>query len=411
MNNNPDPGTNPASSTTDLAAQAQHFVLDLFNQKNDPRLVFHTYRQTMEVARAVNSLSQAEGLPEAAWEATELAAWFTNVGHLFEYQNPAPKNLELAQKFFGAQDIPPEKKEAVLAILREVFSPGEPKSSAAQLLSDSIKAVHFGENFVANSPLLRLERELILNQMYTKGEWNEFQLQQLLNARFFTSHAKIGFAPIVGSHIVRLKERVEKWQRQQAPAVVASALDSNKKFQSLEDRLSPGTQTFFRTNYRNHINLSAIADGKANIMITVNAILISLIISAISYRNMTETNPAILMPVIIFLVTGLTSLIFAVLAARPKVTSIVQEGTSIEEARRNITFFGNFVSLKLDKYEELMDEVFQDSELLYGNMTRDLYYLGKVLDKKYRYLSVSYTIFMVGFVATVVLFLIVLLSG
>ena len=57
-----------------------------------------------------------------------------------------------------------------------------------------------------------------------------------------------------------------------------------------------------------------------------------------------------------------------------------------------------------------MEDVFNDSELLYGNMVRDLYYLGKVLDKKYRYLSISYNIFMVGFIATVGTFLIALFS-
>jgi hypothetical protein len=64
--------------------------------------------------------------------------------------------------------------------------------------------------------------------------------------------------------------------------------------------------------------------------------------------------------------------------------------------------------MDLEKYEEAMDAMFRDSELLYGNMARDLYYLGKVLDKKYRYLSISYNIFMIGFIATVITFLILL---
>jgi hypothetical protein len=82
--------------------------------------------------------------------------------------------------------------------------------------------------------------------------------------------------------------------------------------------------------------------------------------------------------------------------------------TSKEERRKNMVFFGNFVTMDLEEYEESMDALFRDSELLYGNLTRDLYFLGKVLDKKYRYLKVSYNIFMIGFVATVVTFLIML---
>ena len=68
-----------------------------------------------------------------------------------------------------------------------------------------------------------------------------------------------------------------------------------RKFQMLERKQpTSGAQTFFRANYRNHINLSAIADNKANIMISVNAILISVIISALSYQNIPENNPAVL---------------------------------------------------------------------------------------------------------------------
>ena len=113
----------------------------------------------------------------------------------------------------------------------------------------------------------------------------------------------------------------------------------------------------------------------------------------------------VLVPVIIFLIVGLTSLVFAVLSARPKVTSLNQGLTDIQARKRNLAFFGNFVTLSLDDFEEAMDEVLSDGSLLYGNMVRDRYHLGKVLDKKYRYLTIAYNIFMVGLIVTVSLFL------
>ncbi|MBI5916105.1 MAG: hypothetical protein HY842_12080, partial [Bacteroidetes bacterium] len=383
-------------SQTDIATLAQQFVLNLFNQKNDSRLIFRTYRQTMEIARTVNSLAEANGFAEAEWETAALAAWFSNAGYLFDYQNPEPKSMELAERFFAAHQFSPEKKTAIIGTLRSLFADQPQRTTEAQLLSDAVNSVHFGSQFFENSPLMRLEQELLLNRHFAKEEWEQFQMQQLLNVRFYTSQAKISCEPIVAGHLVALKERLDKRRLKDMPDH-----HPDKKFQSLKRRLSPGAQTFFRTNYRTHINLSAIADNKANMMISVNAILISVMISVVSFRNLAETNPAVLMPVVIFLVTGLTSLIFAVLAARPKVTSVINDATPIDEAKRNLVFFGNFTSLKLERYEELMDEMFQDSDLLYGNMTRDLYHLGKVLDRKYRFLSISYNIFMVGFVVTV----------
>lgn len=405
MNQNTDLSNNPATTEADISTLAQQFVLNLFNQKNDPRLVYHTYRQANETVKAVNALAQASGATEQEWEATALAAWFFNVGYLFDYQQPAAKSIELTEKFLAAHHFPKARKEAIGDALQAVYNGGQLKKLEAQLLSDAIHAVNFGERFFENAPLLRLERELLLNQHYGKDEWMQYQMQRLLNTKFYTSHAKMAHEPVIANHLVNLRQRLEKQRLRTQPEEVAT-----KKFQNLETRINSGAQTFFRTNYRNHINLSAIADGKANIMISVNAILISVVISIVSIRNMTETNPEVMMPVIIFLITALASLIFAVLAARPKVTSNINEGTPLNEAKKNIVFFGNFVHLRVEKYEELLDEMFRDSELLYGNMSRDLYYLGKVLDKKYKFLSISYNIFMVGFVATVLTFLGIMLT-
>ncbi|HNB03356.1 MAG TPA: hypothetical protein PLV88_03610, partial [Methanoregulaceae archaeon] len=82
-------------------------------------------------------------------------------------------------------------------------------------------------------------------------------------------------------------------------------------------------QTFFRANYANHIRLSAIADNKAHIMISVNSILMSVAISMLTYQSLTSKNPLFILPIVMFLMTSLTSLIFAVLSSRPRVTSFV----------------------------------------------------------------------------------------
>ncbi|MEO1258246.1 MAG: Pycsar system effector family protein [Bacteroidota bacterium] len=406
MNHNTDFSNDPTASDVDISTLARQFVLNLFNQKNDTRLVYHSYRQANEVVKNVNSLAQANGSTEGEWEATVLAGWFHNVGYLFDYQRPAEKSVELAGKFLDAHHFTKAKKSLVLGTIRAVHEGQSAKTPESQMLTDAVNGVKYGEGFFENLPLWQLERELVLNQKYEPLEWLAYAMEQLREARFYTSHAKVNYEPLMASHTVALKQRTEKQKRRELTRVAPT----DRRFNNLEPRISTGVQTFFRTNYRTHINLSAIADQKANIMISVNAILISVIISVISYRNMTETNPAILMPVLIFLVTGLASLIFAVLAARPKVTSNINDSTPLDDAKKHLVFFGNFVSLNVDKYEELLEEMFQDTELLYGNMSRDLYYLGKVLDKKYRFLSISYNIFMVGFVATVLTFLGVLFS-
>jgi hypothetical protein len=112
------------------------------------------------------------------------------------------------------------------------------------------------------------------------------------------------------------------------------------------------------------------------------------------------------MPLVIFVVSATVSLIFAVLSTRPKITN-VNNRLNPEITKKNLIFFGNFVNLSLQQYEEQLDEMLRDGRLLYGNMTRDMYFLGKVLDKKYRFLSFAYNVFMIGYLVAIALFLVV----
>lgn len=396
----------PTAFASDILQVTRQYILQLFNQRQDARLVYHNFQQTAEMIKMVDTIGEGEALTATMVEIASLAAWFYNIGYLFDYGNAREKSIELASKFLRAQDYDREKIKRVLQTLN-VFQQDKVRILEQQLFSDAVTACSFPIDYFEKSVLHRLELELVLGQQFSKKEWVQFQMQQLLNTRFFTAHAKVHFEPMVAQHILQQKEILEKTKN--TPPNTAVDSEKLRRFQHLEKKNPDrATQTFFRANYRNHINLSAIADNKANIMISVNSILISVLITILTYRNITETNPAVLLPIVVFLMTGLASLIFAVLSARPKVTSLNKKAVNFEQAKRNIIFFGNFVSLDLEQYEAAMDAMFRDGELMYGNMTRDLYYLGKVLEKKYNYLGLSYNIFMIGFVTSVILFLVTL---
>jgi hypothetical protein len=58
----------------------------------------------------------------------------------------------------------------------------------------------------------------------------------------------------------------------------------------------------------------------------------------------------------------------------------------------------------LDDYLWSMNQMMKDGEYLYDSMIKDVYFLGIVLAKKYRYLRTSYTIFMYGLIIAVIAF-------
>ena len=81
----------------------------------------------------------------------------------------------------------------------------------------------------------------------------------------------------------------------------------------------------------------------------------------------------------------------------------------IEQKRSNLLFFGNFYNMKVDDFHWGMMEMIKDSDFLYSSMTRDLYYLGIVLAKKYRLLRICFDIFMYGVILSVLVFVVVFL--
>ena len=182
----------------------------------------------------------------------------------------------------------------------------------------------------------------------------------------------------------------------------------NKKDKKKPERATLGTsrgiETMFRTSYRVNMDLSALADAKSNMIMGVNSIVISVILAGLSSKI--DANPRLLLPTSVLLVGCLISMTYAVLAARPRVSSRVITLEDVRQNRANILFFGNFVHLSQADYIQGMTELLQNTDQLYYNMIRDIYGLGSVLQKKFRLLRISYTVFMIALIAGVLAFIV-----
>lgn len=192
-------------------------------------------------------------------------------------------------------------------------------------------------------------------------------------------------------------EKVEKLEEK-----VTKLKEKVKKVKELKpDR---GIETMFRTTSKNHMELSAIADNKANIMISINSIILSVMVSVLIRKL--EEYPHMTIPAVLLTIVCLTTIVFAVLATRPNVSKGKFERMDIVNKETNLLFFGNFHRMSLKEYQWAMKEMLQDADYLYGSMIKDIYFLGAVLGKKYRLLRISYTIFMFGFVLSILGFIV-----
>ena len=169
-----------------------------------------------------------------------------------------------------------------------------------------------------------------------------------------------------------------------------------------KDGTTKGMQTMLRLTSSNHNALSEMADRKADILISVNSIIISLILS-ILLRKL-QTDPWLTIPTIIFLTVAVVTIVLAILATRPKISSGMFTQEDLVNKKTNLLFFGNFYKVDLDTYEKAMGTMMRDSDYLYKSIVKDIYFLGIVLGRKYKLLRLAYNIFMVGIIISVISF-------
>jgi MFS-type transporter involved in bile tolerance (Atg22 family) len=166
--------------------------------------------------------------------------------------------------------------------------------------------------------------------------------------------------------------------------------------------MSKGIQTMLRLTSENHLKLSEMADHKANILISVNAIIISVILSVLLRKLQEETY--LVIPTIIFLTVAVATIVISILATRPKISEGTFTMEEVKQKKINLLFFGNFHKATYEQYDSAMRDLMLDTDYLYSTLIKDIYYLGTVLGRKYKLIRLAYNIFMIGIVISVFAF-------
>jgi hypothetical protein len=170
----------------------------------------------------------------------------------------------------------------------------------------------------------------------------------------------------------------------------------------LQEFHDTGISSFFRVLSNNLNQQNMLADNKANIMISINTVVLSLVIGS-SARN-TEYWQNLFVPILMFVSTSLLTTVFAVLATRPNFIKGIVTQEDLDNKKSTLFFFGNFTSLSRQDFEDSMLTILKDDDYLYRSILADFYGQGKVLTRKYLLLKYSYNIFLIGLVLSVSVF-------
>ena len=398
--------TNVMGNKRTVVNEAEQFVKKLLTEDLTKDHQYHNVGHTIRVRDAALELAKAENCTAEEMEILEIACLFHDIGFCKVYEGHEAVSRQIATEFLQKHGYPEEKAELVLKLIDVTYPPKYPANLLEKIIKDADLSNLASINYLDYLDALRHEWGVFLNRKYTDDEWNKMNYKFINNHQFFTDTAKASYTEQwkANRKVMKKKRPPKEKPAEAAPLVVKTSRSPSKNI-SMDGLIgkNKSAQMMIKTSLRNHLDLAALADNKANIMLSVNALIITIVIPlAASYVS--DGNWYLIVPMVSLLITCLASMVFATLATRPIRMEGYTNQQQIKQGRSNLFFFGNFYRMKYDDYEEGLRTVLAEEQKLDSSIMRDLYYLGTSLGGKYRQLRLCYTIFMWGIIVTVLAF-------
>jgi len=392
-----------------LLEQVAQYVTSMFGGHADNGLPYHNKAHTQFVVDSAIQIANHYQLSDSDFFVVVTAAWFHDAGYLKTREHHERESVKVADNYLRQQGIEQETIARINQCIMATEVPQSPQNLLEEIICDA-DMFHFGsDNFSEKNKLLRKEIEAATKTEISKEQWRLQTVEFMEQHRYFTDYCNVLLNDKKKQNIDDLKERLNKQDLKKLENDLPQSIheehvehaERTKKNKDIPER---GIETMFRITSGNNQRLSDMADGKAHILITVNSIILSAIISLVLRKL--DTSSFLVIPTFMLLTVSVLSIIFAILSTRPSIPPGVFSTEDIGERKVNLLFFGNFYKMKLDEYSIGMQQVMADKDLLYHTLIMDVYSQGVVLGRKYHQLRVAYNIFMFGLIISVLAFVI-----
>ncbi|MBB5394985.1 Pycsar system effector family protein [Mucilaginibacter sp. AK015] len=396
----------------ELLRQIREYALAYYKTHADAKLVYHDKAHTEGMVAAAAQIGNHYQLTDRDFFIVQAAAWFHDLGYMVDIAHHEAQSAVLAENFLRKHDADEADIEQIKNCILATQMPQNPVTLLDKIVCDA-DLFHLGtDDFFKTDKRLLKEIRALYHKDISKTEWRRKSLKFLEDHRYHTDYCQVLLSSGKQANIQALKSKIAAAEEKEAQkpaetmqgATSTPTVAANEEKKKKADRPDKGIETMFRISSGNHQRLSDMADNKAHIMITVNSIILSAIISLL-LRKLTEYEYLII-PTFILLSISLLAMTFSILATRPSIPPGIFQRADVDEKRVNLLFFGNFYKMPLEDYTYGMVKMMDDKDFLYGSLIKDVYAQGVVLGKKYRLLRVAYNIFMFGLIAAVIAFII-----
>ena len=148
------------------------------------------------------------------------------------------------------------------------------------------------------------------------------------------------------------------------------------------------------------VSFSQMADTKANILLSISSVLLSISLTQIH-------NPRFTASIVVLVGFLLVTIFLALMTVIPKIGSFRRKKFSVHDPNYSPLFFGNYVDISYDEYAKDMEEIMNDPDRTYEVMVKEIYYAGVYLvNSKYKYVRYGYIFFFAGLIVSTLIFFI-----
>ena len=332
--------------------------VNLFYRENaDKNLFYHNRDHMLEVLDNTKKLADHYQLDDRQFFVVCAAACFDDTSHSIKgVEFHEQKSAELAAGFLNSIGVNEEDIAAVKNCITATKMPQTPVTINEKIVCDADLYNLGTGDFRKKNRLLKSEEEAIGGTEIDGNTWRAFSIGLLENHSYHTDYCQLLLNKTKAENLEKLKNRQEKKLNKAAaqvvvaenttneslvPVVAAEVVDEIKiRKPKKQERPDKGIETMFRISSANSLRMSVMADNKAHIMISVNSIIISVILALV--LKSLDKNAYLLIPTLIMLAVNVATIIYSVLATRPKVAPGVFTQEQVDNKSVNLLFFGSF---------------------------------------------------------------------
>ena len=383
-------------TTSDLIDLSAAEVKRRFVGADCTALHYHNLEHTEQVVKATELIGAVLELTDEEREDLRIAAWWHDCGMLTQPgSGHEAVSAEMARAFLEGLDVPTHRIERVTRLIKATQVTHAPRDLLEEAIRDADLSNLGRPEYLDRLGSLRREwqsRADAERDLSDDVQWYEENIAFVSGHQYLTPAANKLYGEQKHHNLEQLEKKLKK--------VNKKLRKKRKKAKKSKDKTAiqseKSAQMMLKTTLRNNIDLTSIADGKANIMLSISSVIISLGMPLLAAYIPQFTY--LVIPAGVLLLTCVLTIVYATLATRPVQTDGTTKIEDLSSGKTNLFFFGNYYNMKIADYKEAMSQVLADQAILDSSVMNDMYWLGVALGHKFNRLRICYGIFLTGMI-------------